>query len=52
MKYYVGLDAAMEETAICVVDDQRRIVREGKATSEPEAIAEFLIGNRPVRAAC
>ena len=29
MKYYVGLDVAMEETAICIVDDQRRIVREG-----------------------
>lgn len=31
MSYYVGLDVAMEETAICIVDDQRRIVREGKA---------------------
>jgi hypothetical protein len=34
MKYYVGLDVAMEETAICIVDEQRRIVREGKAASE------------------
>ena len=33
MKYYVGLDVAMEETAICVVDDQRRVVREGKAAT-------------------
>jgi hypothetical protein len=43
MKHYVGLDVAMEETAICIVGDQRRIVREGKAASEPEAIAAFPI---------
>ena len=42
MKYYVGLDVAMEETAICIVDDYRRVVRESKAASEPEAIAAFL----------
>jgi hypothetical protein len=42
MKYYVGLDVAREETAICIVDDERRIVREGTALSEPEAIGAFL----------
>jgi transposase len=34
--------SAPEETAICIVDDQRRVVREAKAASEPEAIAAFL----------
>jgi hypothetical protein len=31
MKQYVGLDVAMKETAICIVDEQRRVVREGRA---------------------
>jgi transposase len=42
MKYYVGLDVAMKETAICVVDDHRRVLREGRAVTEPEGIAAFL----------
>jgi hypothetical protein len=40
---YVGLDVAMKETAIRIVDDQLRVVREGRAASEPEAIAAFLV---------
>jgi len=32
----------MKETAICVVDDQRRIVREGKAATDPESISALL----------
>jgi hypothetical protein len=33
MKHCVGLDVALKETAICLVDDQRRA---------PEALAAFL----------
>ena len=37
----------MKETAICIVDDGRRIVREGRAASEPEAPKHGLQRPRP-----
>lgn len=33
MNYYAGLDVSLEETAICVVDEQGRIVRELRAVA-------------------
>jgi transposase len=42
IKHYVGRDVALKKTVICVVDDGRRIVREGRAASELEAIVAFL----------
>ncbi|TWB23426.1 transposase [Nitrospirillum amazonense] len=42
MKKYVGLDVSLEETAICIVDDQGKILAERKVPSLPEAIAAFI----------
>ena len=44
MTYYAGLDVSLEETAICVVDDAGRIVKELRAASEPVALVVALQG--------
>jgi transposase len=42
MGYFAGLDVSLEETAICVVDDAGKIVREARVASEPEALVAFF----------
>lgn len=42
MGYFAGLDVSLEETAICIVDDAGRIVREARAASEPEMLVAFF----------
>src|ERR1700674_5072828 len=42
MRYFAGLDVSLEETAICVVDENGVIVKEVRATSEPEALIVAL----------
>jgi len=40
--YFAGLDVSLEETAVCVVDETGRIVREARVVSEPEALVAFF----------
>jgi len=42
MKHCAGLDVSVKETAICIVDETGKIVREAKITTEPEAIVAHL----------
>lgn len=42
MKFYCGLDVSMNTTAICVVNQDGDIAREGEAPSEPSAIDQWL----------
>ena len=43
MKHCAGLDVSVKETAICIVDETGKIVREAKVTTEPEAIVTLLM---------
>jgi transposase len=42
MEYHAGIDASLESSCICVVDGNGRIVREGKACSEPETLIAWF----------
>lgn len=44
MGYFAGIDVSLEASRVCVVDGAGRIVREGEADSEPEALAAVLRG--------
>ncbi len=47
MKHYVGLDVSQKETSVCVVDDAGKAVYEGRARSEPGALAALLAKKAP-----
>ena len=42
MIHYVGLDVSVKETAICIVDETGKVVRERKVATEPAEIIEEL----------
>ena len=44
MKYFAGIDASLEESHVCVVDETGRIVKEAVVASEPGALAAYLLG--------
>lgn len=45
MKQYVGLDVSQKETAVCVLDQDGKVLFEGKVASDPGALAR-VIGKR------
>jgi transposase len=42
MKYYCGLDVSLNSTAVCIVNQDGTIIREGEVPSEPIAIDQWL----------
>jgi transposase len=47
MKQYVGLDVSQKETAICVMDQDGNVLFEGKAPSNPGALAQIIRKRAP-----
>ena len=47
MKQYVGLDVSQKETSVCVVDEVGQVLFQGKAKSEPGALAALLHKRAP-----
>jgi transposase len=42
MKLFVGLDVSLEKTAICVINEHGKIMRQEQAASEPEALPRSI----------
>jgi transposase len=42
MKHYAGLDVAVKETSVCIVDETGKICREIKVVSHPEDLLQLL----------
>ena len=47
MDHYVGLDVSLRQTAVCVVDQTGKVMREGMVASDPDVIAEFIAKHAP-----
>ena len=43
-RYFAGLDVSLEETALCVVDETGRVIKEVRAASEPGPLPAALQG--------
>src|SRR5215471_18008093 len=42
MNYYAGIDVSLEDSCICVIDANGKVVRKGKVSSEPTALISWL----------
>jgi transposase len=47
VKHYVGLDVSQRETAVCVVDENGRVLFEGSARSHPGDLAALIRKRAP-----
>ena len=42
MSYYAGLDIGLELTAVCIMDQEGKILHEAMVPSDPESLSQYL----------
>ena len=42
MNVYIGLDVSLATTAVCVLNEKGKVLREANVASEPEALVRFF----------
>ena len=42
MKHYVGLDVSMKETFICIMNENGKVIDQGRAKTNPQEITQYL----------
>ena len=42
MNTYIGLDVSLATTAVCVLNEKGKVLREANVASEPEALVRFF----------
>jgi transposase len=51
MRYYVGLDVSVKTTAVCIVDEAGKVIKERSLATEPSTLADWL-GRTGLEIAC
>jgi transposase len=46
MNHYAGLDISLEETSVCIVNSDGKIIRESKVATDPDALAKELLAQK------
>jgi transposase len=46
MDHYAGLDISLEETSVCIVNSDGKIIRESKVATDPDALAKELLAQK------